>query len=106
MLASAEALGEKYRYDFRHAHNVARLCVRLFDEMRAFQRSQPGTSPDKIFELVTVNPALALRQENALGRIRVGFHADLIAIPCACPATVFEQIVAFEKPVDWMIARA
>jgi len=35
VLASAEALGEKYRYDFRHAHNVAHLAVRLFDEMQS-----------------------------------------------------------------------
>jgi exopolyphosphatase/guanosine-5'-triphosphate,3'-diphosphate pyrophosphatase len=35
VLASAEALGEKYRYDPRHAHNVARLAVRLFDEMQS-----------------------------------------------------------------------
>ena len=35
VLASAEALGEKYRYDVRHAHQVARLADRLFDELRA-----------------------------------------------------------------------
>jgi exopolyphosphatase/guanosine-5'-triphosphate,3'-diphosphate pyrophosphatase len=41
VLASAEALGERYHYDFRHAHNVARLSVRLFDEMR----SEHGMTP-------------------------------------------------------------
>ncbi len=35
----------------------------LFAEMRAFQRNEPGLSPDKIFEMVTVNPALALAVE-------------------------------------------
>src|SRR2546429_3388465 len=45
----------------------------LFAEMRAFQRSEPQISPDKILEMVTVNAALALHQENALGRIRPGF---------------------------------
>jgi exopolyphosphatase/guanosine-5'-triphosphate,3'-diphosphate pyrophosphatase len=34
VLSSAEALGEKYRYDARHARVVARLAVRLFDELR------------------------------------------------------------------------
>ena len=34
VLASAAALGEKYRFDARHARNVAHLAVRLFDEMR------------------------------------------------------------------------
>ena len=77
--------------------------LNLFDEMRAFQRNQPGASPDKIFEMVTINPALALHKENALGRIQAGFHADLIAIPCRSQATIFEQIIAFEGPVDWMM---
>jgi cytosine/adenosine deaminase-related metal-dependent hydrolase len=75
----------------------------LFAEMRAFQRSNPGISPGKIFELVTVNPALALHQENALGRIQPGLQADLISIPCSCPANVFEEILAFDGPIDWMM---
>ncbi len=35
VLASAEALGERYRYDARHAQQVARLAVSLFDDLRA-----------------------------------------------------------------------
>ena len=35
VLASAAALGEKYRYDAPHAQKVAQLAVRLFDELRA-----------------------------------------------------------------------
>jgi exopolyphosphatase/guanosine-5'-triphosphate,3'-diphosphate pyrophosphatase len=35
VLASAEALGERFRYDARHAHQVARLAVSLFDDLRA-----------------------------------------------------------------------
>ena len=34
VLASAAALGEKYRYDAPHARHVAGLAVRLFDELR------------------------------------------------------------------------
>ena len=34
VLASASALGEKYRYDVSHARNVAHLAMRLFDQMR------------------------------------------------------------------------
>lgn len=33
VLASAAALGERYRYDAVHARNVAHLAVRLFDEL-------------------------------------------------------------------------
>ena len=53
----------------------------LFDEMRAFQKNFPRVSSDEILQMVTVNPARALRQENALGKIRGGAFADLIAVP-------------------------
>jgi exopolyphosphatase/guanosine-5'-triphosphate,3'-diphosphate pyrophosphatase len=35
VLASAMALGEKYRYDAAHARHVAQLATRLFDELKA-----------------------------------------------------------------------
>jgi exopolyphosphatase/guanosine-5'-triphosphate,3'-diphosphate pyrophosphatase len=35
VLASAAALGERYRYDARHAKHVAALAVSLFDELRS-----------------------------------------------------------------------
>lgn len=34
VLSSAEALGERYRYDAVHGKNVAQLATRLFDELR------------------------------------------------------------------------
>jgi cytosine/adenosine deaminase-related metal-dependent hydrolase len=75
----------------------------LFAEMRAFRRSEPGPSPNKILEMVMVNPARALGKPQALGRIRANYFADLIAIPCGGTADVFEEILAFEEPVDWMM---
>ncbi|PYL14048.1 MAG: hypothetical protein DMF43_02865 [Verrucomicrobia bacterium] len=75
----------------------------LFAEMRAFQRSQPAISPDKILEMVTLNPAMALHQENVLGRIRRGFQADLVSITCSGGRNFVEEIVAFAGPVDWML---
>jgi cytosine/adenosine deaminase-related metal-dependent hydrolase len=75
----------------------------LFAEMRAFRRSEPETSPEKVFEMVTVNPASALRQQNTLGRIRPGFRADLIAIPCAEGDDLFAEIVAFDGEINWMM---
>src|SRR6184192_2050800 len=75
----------------------------LFDEMRAFRRSEPGISPNKILEMVTVNPARALRQENTLGRIRRGFRADLLAVRCNERDTPFEQILEFDGSVDWIM---
>jgi cytosine/adenosine deaminase-related metal-dependent hydrolase len=75
----------------------------LFAEMRAFQCSEPAISPEKIFEMVTVNSALALRQQNLLGRIRPGFHADLIAVQCSEGDNPFEQIVSFDGSIDWIM---
>jgi cytosine/adenosine deaminase-related metal-dependent hydrolase len=75
----------------------------LFAEMRAFQRSERGTSPDEILEMVTANAARALHQDNALGGIRAGFRADLISIPISGSPNLFEEIVAFDRPVDWMM---
>ena len=75
----------------------------LFAEMRQFQRSEPGISPDKLFEMVTINAALALHQKKSLGRIRPGFQADLIAVPSSGDGNLFEQIVAFDGQVDWMM---
>ena len=78
----------------------------LFAEMRAFQRNEPGISPDKVLEMATVNAGLALDQSRhggKLGRIRAGFQADLIAVPCSGGSNLFEQIVAFDGPVDWML---
>jgi cytosine/adenosine deaminase-related metal-dependent hydrolase len=75
----------------------------LFAEMRAFQNESPDVPPQEILQMVTVNPARALRQQNAPGRIRRGCRADLISIPCNGTGDVFEEIIAFEKPVDWML---
>jgi aminodeoxyfutalosine deaminase len=75
----------------------------LFAEMRAFQRSERGISPDEILKMVTVNPAMALHQEKMIGRIRPGLCADLIAIPCGRDADLFEEIVGFDGEVDWII---
>ena len=75
----------------------------LFAEMRAFQKAFPSVWPKAVFRMVTVNPAMALHQENVLGRIRRGFEADLIAVPCSGSTDVFEQIIAFEAPVNWLM---
>jgi aminodeoxyfutalosine deaminase len=73
----------------------------LFAEMRAFQKVFPSISPEDILRMTTANAAAALSQENVLGRIRPGFKADLIAVPCSRTADVFEQIIAFDRPVSW-----
>ncbi len=71
--------------------------------MRAFQKEFPGVPPEEILQMVTLNSARALRQENALGGIRRGCRADLISIPCSGTGDVFAEIIAFEEPVDWIL---
>jgi cytosine/adenosine deaminase-related metal-dependent hydrolase len=73
----------------------------LFDEMRAFQKNSPRVRPEEILKMVTVNPACALRQENALGKIRGGALADLVAVPFN-GGDLFEEIVAFAGE-PWMM---
>jgi imidazolonepropionase-like amidohydrolase len=51
--------------------------------------------------MVTVNPARALRCENALGQIQPGFEADLVAVPCSNSTDIFEHILAFDAPASW-----
>jgi len=50
-----------------------------------------------------VNPARALQQEDALGKIRPGFRADFISLPCGRSTNALEEIIAFDRPVDWTV---
>ncbi len=75
--------------------------LNLFSEMREFQKEFRSVSPEEIFRMVTVNPARALRYENALGQIRPGLGADLITVPCSSSTDIFEQIIACDAPVSW-----
>jgi cytosine/adenosine deaminase-related metal-dependent hydrolase len=77
----------------------------LFAEMWAFQKESPNVSAEENLEMVTTNPARALRQEDRLGKIRSGFAADLIAVPCERSTSVFDAIIADNQSVGWsMIA--
>jgi cytosine/adenosine deaminase-related metal-dependent hydrolase len=77
----------------------------LFAEMRAFQKEFPNVSSEEILDMVTINAARALRQENLLGKIRSSFAADLIALPCERSTSAFDAIIAHNHSVSWsMIA--
>jgi cytosine/adenosine deaminase-related metal-dependent hydrolase len=74
----------------------------LFAEMRELLRKNPDVSPRQVLEMTTVNGAAALGQEGKLGCITSGAAADLIALP-GSKGDLFENIVAFEGPVPWMM---
>jgi cytosine/adenosine deaminase-related metal-dependent hydrolase len=76
----------------------------LFAEMRAFQKEFPAIPAEEIFEMVTVNPARALRQESQLGKICANHLADLIGIPASSTLkNIFEEIIAFDRRVNWLM---
>src|SRR5438132_2160312 len=75
----------------------------LFAEMRAFQKEFPKLPPDEIFRMVTLNPALALAKPHVLGRIGKNCWADLIAVPITGSTSAFEEIVAFDRVVSWVM---
>lgn len=76
----------------------------LFAEMQSVQEVHPGLSSERILTMVTVNGARALHQEGALGKIRTGFQADLIALPIAdAGCDVFTEIISWADRVPWMM---
>jgi cytosine/adenosine deaminase-related metal-dependent hydrolase len=73
----------------------------LFAEMRELRLNEPTLAPERILEMVTVNPARALGRQSALGRIKPGFPADMIALPFEGKGDPFDEIIAFRKAVSW-----
>jgi len=78
----------------------------LFAEMQTVRDAHRWLEPERILEMVTSNSARALDQENALGKIRAGFQADLIALPIEDGrGDIFEKIISWSEPVPWMLVR-
>ncbi|MDQ3115918.1 MAG: amidohydrolase family protein, partial [Verrucomicrobiota bacterium] len=76
----------------------------LFSEMQTVRDAHPEIAPERILEMATINPARALHQADSLGKIRVGFQADLIALPIENPrGDVVEKVIAWEEPVPWLL---
>ena len=76
----------------------------LFAEMRQLAKIEPSLSPRELLEMATVNAASALDQPEALGRLRAGHVADMIALPFAgCLSTVLGEIIAFQESIPWLL---
>lgn len=83
---------------------ASNASLSLFAEMRELVRKGTSLFPRAVVEMATVNAARAIGCGDKLGQIRPGFYADLIAIPHAeATEEVFEQIVAYERDVPWMM---
>jgi cytosine/adenosine deaminase-related metal-dependent hydrolase len=74
----------------------------LFAEMRKF-RDRFHFEPQKIIEMVTINPARALKQGDRLGKIRPNFLADIVALPFTSSSNIFETILNFVGKVPWIM---
>ena len=83
---------------------ASNTSLSLFAEMQAVRDAHPWLAPRAILEMATVNGARALHQEQALGKIRAGCHADLIALPIDnSRGDVFEKIIAWKEQVPWQM---
>ena len=74
----------------------------LFAEMRKFQE-RFHFEPQKVLEMVTINPAIALKQRDQLGKIRQRFMANIIALPFTKSPHIFETILNFVGKVPWIM---
>ena len=74
----------------------------LFAEMRRFT-DRFRFEPQKVLEMVTTNPARALKQCDRLGKIRRNFLADMIALPVTSSSNIFETILNFAGKVPWIM---
>jgi cytosine/adenosine deaminase-related metal-dependent hydrolase len=75
------------------------LALNLFSEMRRLANTFPALTPQRIIEMVTVNPARALGRTEELGRIAPGACADLIALPCGSSNDPYETILSHRGDV-------
>jgi cytosine/adenosine deaminase-related metal-dependent hydrolase len=103
-------------FQFRRLHEMGvNLCVgtdslastdslSLPGELRRVWRAEPWLTAEQLLQMVTTNPARALRRGSQLGKIAPGAWADLIALPVSGNvASVHEEIVRFERPIPWMM---
>jgi cytosine/adenosine deaminase-related metal-dependent hydrolase len=74
----------------------------LFAEMRKFH-DRFHFEPQKVLEMVTINPARALKRSDQLGKIRRHFLADMIALPFTTSSNIFETILNFVGKVPWIM---
>jgi aminodeoxyfutalosine deaminase len=78
--------------------------LNLFAEMQTVRDTHQWLEPERILEMTTTNGARALQETDALGKIRAGFQADLIALPIEHgPGDIFEKIIAWSEAVPWML---
>ena len=72
----------------------------MFEEMRLFRKQHQETTPEDIIEMATMNGAIALGLEGALGQLQEGALANIAVIPLSSPmADVSDIILNHRGPV-------
>jgi aminodeoxyfutalosine deaminase len=76
----------------------------LLGELRLLKKYEPQLSAEALLQCVTHSPARALRREGALGVLKAGALADLIAVPVSGTLDdVHDQIVEHDRSIPWMM---
>lgn len=76
----------------------------LLAELRQFQHTHPALSPHELLATITLNAAAALGQEDALGKARAGFCADLIAVPWHGHLEhLLDEVIAYDEKIPWLM---
>lgn len=76
----------------------------LLGELRFLKEVEPQLSGEDLLRTVTRAPARALRREGALGVLKEGALADLIAVPVSGTLEdVHDQIVHHSRSIPWMM---
>src|SRR4030095_1768624 len=76
----------------------------LLGELRLLRKYEPQLSAEELLQCVTRRPARALRREAALGVLKAGALADLIAVPVSGTISdVHNQIVEHTRSIPWMM---
>ncbi len=79
--------------------------LNLFREMRIFQKNHPRFSSEQILAMTTVNPAKFLKLDCKIGKISVGFDADVVGIPSKqCNVEeVYDTILSYDGEVGFLM---
>lgn len=74
----------------------------LLAELRQLRRTEASLASVDLLEMVTINAARALNQQDSLGCLAPGFHADLIALPASRAAgELLDAVIEFDGQVPW-----
>lgn len=76
----------------------------LLSNLQQFHRTQPHLSYKTLLEMVTLNAAQAVQQQNKLGCLQPGAWADLIAVPFQFNQDPYEILVNFSKQIPFVMS--